>query len=77
MPDESMIGILQENRQKLLEGGIADSRVEVQRLGAANEVGFVALSIMVKQFDHLWNIQNMQGQVDNIANYLGTPQENR
>ena len=72
-----MIGILQENRQKLLEGGIADSRVEVQRLGAANEVGFVALSIMVKQFDHLWNIQNMQGQVDNIANYLGTPQENR
>ena len=77
MPDESMIGILQENRQKLLEGGIADSRVEVQRLGTANEVGFIALSSMVKQLDHLRNIQNMQGQVDNIANYLGTPQENR
>ncbi|QQS69005.1 hypothetical protein IPP75_03725 [Candidatus Saccharibacteria bacterium] len=70
-------GIIRENRQRLLEGGIADSRIEVARLGTANSVGFVAMNEVAKQFEHLRNIRDMQGQVDAIETYEGTPDENR
>ncbi len=69
-------GVIRENRQKLLEGGIADSRVEVIRLGAVNAVGFVALNDVTKQLEHLRNINDMQNQVANIGTYEKTLDEN-
>ena len=70
-------GVIRENRQKLLEGGIADSRVEVVSLGAVDTVGFVALSYVTKQLEYLRNINDMQNQIANIGTYEGTSDENR